>query len=99
MSFHDQAKTHNPLNWLGLDNLATGNCLLKGSVRPQFLSILFMSDDKSKVAQDRKFINVNEDYELRYWTEEFGISAERLKAIVEKIGTSAQGVRDYLKTH
>ena len=35
-----------------------------------------MSDDKSKVAADRKRINVNEDYELRYWTEKFGVSAD-----------------------
>ena len=39
-----------------------------------------MSDDKSNVGPaDRSRINVNEDYELRYWTEKFGVSAEKLK--------------------
>jgi hypothetical protein len=51
-----------------------------------------MSDDKSKVAADRKRINVNEDYELRYWTEKFGVSAEDLKRAVERVGPMADDV-------
>jgi len=51
-----------------------------------------MSDDKSKVAADRKRINVNEDYELRYWTEKFGVSAEDLKRVVERVGPMADDV-------
>ena len=51
-----------------------------------------MSDDKSKVAADRKRINVNEDYELRYWTEKFGVSAEDLKRAVERVGPMVDAV-------
>ena len=52
-----------------------------------------MPDDKSKRgAQDRKRINVNEDYELRYWTEKFGVSAEDLKRAVERVGPMADDV-------
>ena len=51
-----------------------------------------MSDDKSKVAADRKRINVNEDYELRYWTEKFGVSADELKRAVERVGPMAEDV-------
>jgi len=51
-----------------------------------------MSDGKSKVAADRKRINVNEDYELRYWTEKFGVSAEDLKRAVERVGPMADDV-------
>ena len=51
-----------------------------------------MSDDKSKVAADRKRINVNEDYELRYWTEKFGVSADELKRAVERVGPMADDV-------
>jgi len=51
-----------------------------------------MSDDKSKLAADRERINVNEDYELRYWTEKFGVSAEDLKRVVERVGPMADDV-------
>ena len=51
-----------------------------------------MSDDKSKLAADRERINVNEDYELRYWTEKFGVSAEDLKRAVERVGPMADDV-------
>jgi hypothetical protein len=33
--------------------------------------------------------NVNEDYEVAYWTEELGISADRLKELVAKHGVMA----------
>ena len=51
-----------------------------------------MSDDKSKVAADRKRINVNEDYELRYWTEKFAVTADELKRAVERVGPMAEDV-------
>ena len=51
-----------------------------------------MSDDKSKVAADRKRINVNEDYECRYWSEKFGVSADELKRAVERVGPMADDV-------
>ena len=43
-----------------------------------------MSDDKSKTAADRKRINVHEDYELRYWSQKFGVSHDRLKTAVKR---------------
>jgi len=51
-----------------------------------------MSDDKNKTAGDRKRINVNEDYELRYWTEKFGVSADELMRTVERVGPMADDV-------
>jgi len=46
-----------------------------------------MSDDKSKTGSpDRDRINVHEDYEVRYWTQKFGVSAEKLKAAVTAAG-------------
>jgi len=36
-----------------------------------------MSDDRSqKVPQDRKRINLSEDYAVRYWSEKFGVTPE-----------------------
>jgi hypothetical protein len=53
-----------------------------------------MSDDKSqKAPQDAARINVEEDYEVRYWTQELGISEERLRRLVKDHGVSAEAVR------
>jgi Protein of unknown function (DUF3606) len=52
-----------------------------------------MSDDpKQKGGQDRSRINTSEDYEVRYWSTKFGVSAEELKAAVKKVGNSAEAV-------
>ena len=57
-----------------------------------------MSDDKSnRGPQDRARINVNEDYELAYWTKALGCTAEQLKAAVKAVGVSADAVRAHLK--
>lgn len=57
-----------------------------------------MSDDKTnRGPQDRARINVNEDYELSYWTKELGCSAEELRAAVKAAGVSAEAVRAHLK--
>lgn len=45
-----------------------------------------MSDDPTKLAADRRRIDVNEDYECRYWAERFGVSPERLRQAADKAG-------------
>lgn len=53
-----------------------------------------MADDRTKVAKpDRDRINVSEDYELRDWSEKFGVTPDRLKAAVDKVGPMADDVR------
>jgi hypothetical protein len=57
-----------------------------------------MSDDlKKKGSQDRSRINTSEDYEVRYWSQKFGVSAEQLKAAVKKVGNSPDAVERELK--
>jgi len=57
-----------------------------------------MADDKSKSGgQDRKRINVNEDYELRDWSKSLNVTPERLKEAVQAVGDSAEKVREYPK--
>ena len=57
-----------------------------------------MSDDRSKKGiQDRTRINTNEDYELRYWSEKFGVTHDQLKAAVKKVGNSVTAVEEELK--
>ena len=52
-----------------------------------------MSDDPTKRGtSDRSRINVNEEYEVQYWTEKWGVSGESLKAAVEKVGPSVADV-------
>ncbi|PNV30721.1 DUF3606 domain-containing protein [Xanthomonas citri] len=56
-----------------------------------------MSDDKRNVGSpDRDRINVNEAYELQYWTKTLGVSADELKAAVQKVGPLAVSVRQHL---
>lgn len=46
--------------------------------------------------QDRSRINVNEEWELRYWTKALGVSEEQLRSAVKTAGTSADAVRKQL---
>lgn len=56
-----------------------------------------MPDDKSdRGAQDRARINVNEDHEVRYWTQALGVSEEQLRKAVAAVGVSADAVRQHL---
>lgn len=57
-----------------------------------------MSDNKSQRApQDAARINVNETYELQYWTKELGVSEDQLRDLVKKHGVSASAVRRLLE--
>ena len=54
-------------------------------------------DNKENVGSpDRDRINVNEDYELRYWSEKFGVSADQLKEAVKAVGTAVKDVEAHL---
>ena len=46
--------------------------------------------------RDRTSINMNESFELRYWSKELGISLEQLKSIVGKVGTTTSAIREEL---
>lgn len=55
-----------------------------------------MSDDTTNAGlQDRSRINVNEPYEVAYWTKELGVSEELLREAVASVGVSAERVRKY----
>jgi hypothetical protein len=57
-----------------------------------------MADNKSTAGgQDRTRINVHEDYEVQYWKQRFGVSAEELKAAVAAVGTQVADVEARLK--
>jgi len=53
-----------------------------------------MSDNKAdRGPADRARINVQEDYEVQYWSKEFGISPAKLKELVATHGVMAADVR------
>lgn len=55
-----------------------------------------MADDlKNRGPRDRSRININEDWELAYWSKEFGVSTAQLMAAVDKVGPSAQRVAEH----
>ncbi len=57
-----------------------------------------MSDDKSqRGAADRRMIDIDDENELRYWSEVLGITADRLRATVAKVGPIAAKVREELR--
>ena len=57
-----------------------------------------MSDDKSnRGGQDRKRIDVNQDYELRDWSKKFGVTSEELKKAVAEVGDRADKVEERLR--
>lgn len=57
-----------------------------------------MTDDKTKAGgQDRQRISLNEDYEVRDWASKFGVSEERLRAAVAKVGNMADDVERELR--
>ena len=56
-----------------------------------------MSDDKTKASgQDRRRIDVNQDYELRDWSKKFGVTPDELKRAVKTVGDRADSVEAHL---
>jgi len=56
-----------------------------------------MSDNLSnRGSQDRSRINVNEQHEIRYWTQTLGVTEQRLREAVAAVGVSVEKVRAHL---
>jgi hypothetical protein len=57
-----------------------------------------MADSKDiRGPQDSSRIAMGEDYEVRYWTEKFGVSQDELQRAVDAVGNSASAVEKHLK--
>lgn len=52
---------------------------------------------QSRGGQDRKRIDVHQDYELRDWSKKFGVTPEELKEVVKAVGNEADKVEAHLK--
>jgi hypothetical protein len=55
-----------------------------------------MDDLNKKGAGERSKINMHEDYEVKYWTKQLGVSRDELEKAVDKVGNSAAAVRKEL---
>ena len=55
-----------------------------------------MPDDTSKTGGDRRFISLEQDYEVRDWANSLGCTPEQLRDAVKAVGNSADKVREYL---
>jgi hypothetical protein len=59
--------------------------------------VLAMTDDlKNRGTQDRASISLEQEHEVRYWTQKFGITREQLAEAVKVAGHSAKAVEEYL---
>lgn len=57
-----------------------------------------MADDlRNRGPQDRTRINVNEPWEVTYWTKELGCSESELRAAVKAVGVLVAAVRAELR--
>ncbi|TAK37666.1 MAG: DUF3606 domain-containing protein [Lysobacteraceae bacterium] len=45
---------------------------------------------------DRSRISLSQDFEVRYWSQRFGIDEQALREAVEDVGPSVQDVEQYL---
>jgi hypothetical protein len=57
-----------------------------------------MDDKNNTGGQDRKRIDINEEYELQYWSEKFDVSREELRDAVEQAGNEAEEVERLLNS-
>ncbi len=55
-----------------------------------------MDNLTKKEQSDRSKIKMHEDFEVKYWTKELGVSKEQLQNAVDKVGNSAAAVRKEL---
>jgi hypothetical protein len=52
-----------------------------------------MSDNPNKTRpQDAQRVNVNQEHELRYWSDRFGVTPEQLRRVVDRVGPMADDV-------
>jgi len=57
-----------------------------------------MSDNlATRGTQDRVRINMNQEHEVRYWTEQFDVSREELQRAIDKVGPMVDAVERQLR--
>jgi hypothetical protein len=58
-----------------------------------------VADDLSmRGGQDRRTINLHQDFEVRDWSSKFGVTADELREAVAAVGNQASKVEEYLRS-
>ncbi|CAN5502629.1 DUF3606 domain-containing protein [soil metagenome] len=58
-----------------------------------------MADNKTlRGPQDSSRVAMGEDYEVKYWTDKFGVSRDKLQKAVDAVGNGADAVEAHLKS-
>lgn len=59
-----------------------------------------MSDNPNKTGEpDRSLVSTSQDHEVRYWTQRFGVSEDKLLRAVSAVGSSVEAVERWLKSN
>jgi hypothetical protein len=57
-----------------------------------------MADDLKQTGKpDDARINIDQEHEVKYWSEKFGVSRDQLKSAIAKVGSMVKDVRDDLQ--
>ncbi|MGD0443500.1 MAG: DUF3606 domain-containing protein [Edaphobacter sp.] len=56
----------------------------------------WLTTKRNRGPADRARININENYEVEYWSKDLGISPDRLRELVAKYGVIAADIRHAL---
>ncbi|PJE87405.1 DUF3606 domain-containing protein [Yersinia mollaretii] len=46
--------------------------------------------------QDKNFINLSEDWEVKYWTKALSVTEQQLRAAVKAVGSGTKKVKEHL---
>jgi hypothetical protein len=57
-----------------------------------------MSSAKTGGVSDRSFVNIKDDYEVKYWIQVFDVTESQLAAAVKAVGSNSTDVTRYLKS-
>ncbi|WP_145600096.1 DUF3606 domain-containing protein [Yersinia frederiksenii] len=49
-----------------------------------------------KQPQDKNFISLSEDWEVKYWTKALGVTEQQLRAAVKAVGSGTKKVKEHL---
>ena len=58
-----------------------------------------MDDLSKKGDQERARIDINEEWERRYWTGKLGVTEDELQKAVDKVGVMSKDVEAYFTRH
>jgi hypothetical protein len=60
------------------------------------MRFVMASDPRPYGPIDRNRVNASEPWEIKYWTERFGVSEKQLRDAVFTVGTACDDVKQYL---